>query len=483
MTDPFIQESTPVTIAITNTTASNVLVPDPETENEMIALQVTDKVNGKSKRYSSATFSQRYDPHYLSDPEPAVKQLKPGEKAVLQFGLLSWVETLNPGQYTLQAFLGSDDRALRSNIVDLTARRAKLGTMRFTEPSSTLEKQWHSVWTHQESDGSMIASISDWTFEPVVSVKNSMRIGKISSAVQPAISTMPNKMWNQGSWIAWIDGRSLTFAYAHPTKLLLEPYSVPLPADEAKIFPSVFHAAAMDESPGEGSMMIHHVDGQSRAQILCLSLTPKFKAESSYKLPVTEGASIRWMTTVFLSDAHRRGMWIAQHASEAHLMRVEWPMDGKPNLTPAHQSWAGSLVAATATLNLDDVIFGATLMWTGSDADVNAALKLYRWKIGAEGKFEQLDAKVVEWEPDREIVDAKIAANKAGEVVALLKNKEGQWKLLNPDGDVSDPPPIIPTADVIDIFYAKKNLPLVTFSDPNGAFKFYTLNGDLYPQW
>lgn len=484
-TELFVQETTSVRIVLENNTSREVSVPALRPASAAFKIRVTQVTTDKTTDHGALDQKRSHDSHYLPSRSPARSTvLEPGARQAYPLSLLTWVGTLDSGEYEVRAIFIQGEETIESAPVVLKIEATPTLRSIWAPPSTPMLPKWHSVDAKGSPGQPLELLLQTWEFAPCASVSRSIRLGKIDRYTSAAVSVMPAKMWDQGHWVAWIQKSRLAYTSVDENGQVGKTRTHSLPNGESQLLGPLFHATALSQPPGDWSAVVVQSGGASpgRSALLCLEFLAKGKESGEHAVPLSPG-TFQWGKTTYSSEGHRAAAAVTTRANKVMLETLEWPKGAAPNSELGQLSWTGTHIASHLTLGDDDVMRGALLLLAREKESDNPRVEVISWEKPIGGELAETKTVGIDWPPDRGLSEARLAVSRKGDVGALLLDNEGVWHLYRGDPALSRSPLQAPDSLAIDFLFVRTKNPLIRMGDGFGRSTFFRLDGTPFPTW
>jgi hypothetical protein len=441
-TDILFQHNPMCRVFIKNQGAANLVVPGPQT----LSLRVLNVKTGEEKLY------QQKRPGGVRIIARDVV-LRPGQTVTNSFMLKERVAQLEPGEYEVSAIYqyGEDGRQEESAPVRITVHPTTARNLSLASGQGGASGFSYGAWVNLATESPELA-LSMFSFTPGGGVESVVRVDKADIHTRPILSAPPNKSFAPGQWLGWIRGDTIHSLYYDQKTGASSFRKLKLPLSEVEIV-APLHCDAQGKKGGRplGRALLCLAQGTGEgAQLLSVLLDiKKTKLESSLVLP---GSYPAWIASQVRSDGSQWAIFVQVDEEMVSLSAVPWPRPVEVAHAPAPRrlaSWECRFLSAGVSMNKDDDILGACLVWAeitepveSGDSDEQSRLEFIRWVFKADGGFAEVGRDEVPWEGPDVIEHAIVQVNEQGVPAALLKDQTGRWFGYNGQGSVAPLPGI-----------------------------------------
>ena len=152
-----------------------------------------------------------------------------------------------------------------------------------------------------------------------------------------------------------------------------------------------------------------------------------------------------------------------------------------PDAAPLElHTWEGEFVSAGATMDNDDALQGATLLWVGDESDK----KLVRigWEIDRDNKFSETGRHPLAWAYTRGIERAVVRVNPRGLCVVLLREAGGGWSACDVHDNIALLPEGFDQSKLpVEAAFLTLSEPILMCGEPDSGFRLIRLDGKPLP--
>jgi len=474
-------ESTRVHITLHNRRDAVVTIVDPIASGASPVLRLHDIARRKTKDLTADAAIVRLDP----DLQPAfggppIRRLQPDERVELDYDLLAWVGTLEPGRYTIQALVDRKDVHGESAPIAFTIAPLQLGALHRQANTSNAVPHWDIAFAHEQANhaGTVIV-VRTFKLDGWMQLLSSVRIGTGPAGAVPLSSTSPPGYFAQGHWVTWLDGDAVVYAYTDEGRVLKAPARTSVPHASTLIEPPL-HALALDHPPASLTVFVITSASSKDWQIAALVVDPAGHATVADSVPGI-GARPRWTAAAQFAGGLRYALAISQDASAVNLNTVRWPDKDAPRWIGKLASWNGELVGAAATSSSTyDQLGGATVVRV---PDADKQLRLISWRLDGTGKLQANVPRTIHWPQQRGIRHLVLRVDPDGGAFGLIQASHGEWFLFDAEG-ATVPVPNIPVAlRTIDLAFMHDHIPVVQLADDSGRVRYQWIDGSPVADW
>lgn len=400
--------------------------------------------------------------------------IAPGEKLEDQFLLSSRVRLPGPGIYSVRAHAAWEGGAVDSIPVRVEVVRSAPRAVSLVTTSGGPAGHVYCAWVNAEGDsGALWLSLLTTGADPDFAV--STRIARVPITATPVLSAPPLGP-SARRYVAWTARRSLVCAvYAHDqvTTCMVE-----LDGADALIAAPLLEAPfAPGAAPHAEALLIQEVPGGFALRVAHLGATAALDPAV-----LCEGPLPRWAHIAYRADGSRCATllaprWLRPGEPAVAVSLGPWEPDAPPSPPSLQANWPGVLIAADQAMTAEGAALGVALLDMGVDAPRYA---LQRWRVTAEGRFEEGTLTWVAWSCADPIVYAVLRVNAQHAPCALLLSggQDAAWFRGDARGEVVSLAGVIdPMAAPVDVFFLDWTEPAILYNDPRCGLRIHTGRG------
>ncbi len=410
-------------ITLRNAGSTPAAVRDPARDEEWPKLEVLEP-SGFRVAHAGRGGRERTAGHeFLPPPFPEHVTLGPGDAASGEERLLSWIEPLPVGRYSVRGQLEADGHALRSTGSPLEVEPLTPVAVQLVGPHAGPAELAYALVTHAEADGTrtLLSWLHQLDFEGHVRFAAVQRLGAVVG--EPVGSVSRAGIPYPGQWVAWTDGDGIEGFYhlqGRPIARLLGTLASP-----ARIVgPVLTELEGCDGSAPPRAEVLLHAPGRA------------FVALVAPDGSVTEGASwaldgeLEWGHATLPESNVREAFLALSRPTGLEVVRLRWDADQRPEKPASIAKRAPARVlAGDLSLGGDGGSHGALVTRTvpdGKRPDEPDRYELVRFGVdptGAPGA----SATVLGTDPPRDFVRALVAVRSDGASQIVLQSVGGPW--------------------------------------------------------
>lgn len=305
-------------------------------------------------------------------------------------------------------------------------------------------------------------------------------VAKATLLAAPAKSIPPAGHASDGEWIAWLDQETVTALHLDPQVYEHPSGTLKLPDTDHELVRPLFIQASKPGAQGcIGGALVWAKKGNAAVlHRVGFELARKVKLRLLSSTPVA-GSRPVWSMSYALSEGPPRLLTLRAAEDVLALSTMPWP-EGGPAAGTTLREWRGELVAAGATVRIDDELRGAMLLWVGSGDD--RKLDLAAWSLSKDGKVEETFRETVPWASSDPVTSASVKARITGPPAALLKKDDTEWFVFDAFGKMMDvPKPYNESKLPLDfVFWGLRDVVLIA-AELKGGFSVKRMNGENLP--
>jgi len=240
--------------------------------------------------------------------------------------------------------------------------------------------------------------------------------------------------------VAWLEGEKLHFTHVDDELGVAPVEAVPLSGGDGEIVAPLFSAEVVDTTvrPAGGALLVQGDPRGRQFGLQSLQLGPQqWKAIGSATLP---GPKPLWLMSHVRTG---KKAWLVTYLQTSRemvaLSLAQWP--GVPGSLAAPvrlAEWRGEPIAAGGSTGADDTLRCGVLLWK-KRKDTPRSLVLLACTISPTNDLQQQE-QVIEWHPNTEVREARVAVSDTGRTVALIADMDGVWHLYDGQGNVQSVP-------------------------------------------
>ncbi len=414
---------------------------------------------------------------------PTTQLLAPDEVVPLQIPLLHNLKTLTAGEYLISAVyqFNNGRNQAESEPVKVIVRSPAVRNL-FLD--SVQGSSVYGVGINQAAEPVEIVAIRfDLMTGGGVGMTEVVGNGDLQS--KPYISLPNNLAASAGNWIAWLENNALKFTHFDENLGVSAVGSFVLPSANAEIVPPLYIQAdapwgrrapgdVLLWSGGEGSLqsslnVVHLVSTEKE-----VAAKPGIKINFSARRPV-------WAMQHIRSNGTRLVTYLEAVNDQLNLSAISLPGQGD-RAAECNKIWSlqGDLVAAGATMGLDDVVRGAVLVWTGSGD--SQKLELIGWSLDNNGGLTEHYRHTLPWSPMVPVGSARVRVRENGVPAVLLSTLEVEWFVFDGYGKTTTVPETYKeTRLAIDLAFLNGSEVVLLCEEKNGGFTVKRMDGSNLP--
>lgn len=492
------QESPICAVAFSNAGPATVRVPRPVGGSLLLSTRVVEVKTGVE------TLHRKTAPAGAPPRRPVLVALEPGKRLQGRFSLRELMPLPPPGKYEISVLCDYNNAAdhAESRPVALTVEPTTARNLSLVSAQGGAAAVLYGAWMNVVSDPPDIVR-SCFDVIGGGGVSETVSIAKGTVHTRPILSVPPNGESEDSHWIAWLDERNLHATHYDPRLGPSKIQKLDLGLSGAELVEPLFSDVTEDSSVRPpGAALVFMPSPGNTFRLTTVELTDKkFSAAGHVDLP---GKHPAWIQTLTRGNRSRALLYLQQAEKAVEFSYLPWPSRGVPAASAAKSlfKWQGQFVGAGATLNDQDQILGATLMWQGEGS--GATLQLFGWKVDPKGTFSlAAPEEEPESEPDDDEVPAApsrpeprrviwngqapierclIRLNERGQIAALLLDAAGRWQVF--DGAETKPVPAVFSMSKLPLdlgFLGAGPQPVLIAAELGGGFRILQLDGRPLP--
>lgn len=417
---------------------------------------------------------------------PSTQIMEPNQLIRVPIPLLHDIGLLMPGEYLISViyeFNNGNDQAesapVKVKVHQLAVRNLFLDSVQ----GSTV----YGVWTNPAADPADIV-VSRFDLMPNGGVGVITPVGKGILQARPYISVPPNLGASFGNWIAWIKDNTIQFVHFDENLGVSPVGQLELPSSDGDIVPPLFvQANAQWGVRAAGDVLVwmggHGPEGSALQRFHLVPMEEKVVAKPGIKINL-RGGSPKWAMHHTRSNGTRLITYLEASKRQVTLFSLPVPKQDEAGAGIKVQKlgeWMGDLLAAGATIGLDDVIRGAMLMWTGPED--KQKLEVVGWSIDPNGRVREHHRSTIPWASTVRVGAAKVRVRESGDPAVLLRPLEVEWFVYDGYGKlVPVPAPYKETTLEIDIAFMGGSEVVAICAEAVGGISIKRLDGTDLPR-
>jgi hypothetical protein len=487
------QESPMCEVVFSNSGTVPIRVPRPTGESLLLAARVVDVKTGVE------IVHRRAAPAGVIPDSPVLVALEPGRRLQGRFSLRDLMPLPQPGKYEISLLCDYNDGAghAESRPAVLAVSPTTARNLSIVSAQGGAAAVLYGGWMNVANDPPDIVR-SCFDVSAGGGVSETVAIAKGTLRTRPVLSAPPNGEAEDSHWIAWVDERILRCTHFDPRLGPSKIQGLDLGLSDAEIVQPLFSDTTDDVSvrPDGAALLLAPTTG-SYFRLTSVELTSRnVSVAGRVDLP---GKRPCWIQAIARSNRSRVVLYLQATEKTAELFYVPWPSRGVAAASATKRLFQlqGQFVGAGATMNDDDHILGATLIWQG--VGPSARLEMVGWKVDPKGVFsltgpeEEPDEeetappsvrkpRVVNWSGQVPIERCIIQVNDRADVAALLLDSAGRWQVY--DGQDTKPVPgnFTLTKLPLDLAFLGGGVePVFIGAELGGGFRIIQLNGQPLP--
>ena len=311
-------------------------------------------------------------------------------------------------------------------------------------------------------------------------------VGKAPLLSRPRISSPPNKKVGAGVWVAWFEKNELMYVHFEPDQGATATGRLKIRTLPAAIVPPLYIAAregGQENTNGAVLLWTGGIEGAaSTLQVVEVDRSAdKARAKLTGKVEVA-GARPDWMKSHVRSDGNKYVAFLRSSGETVGLHLTAWPDGMTPSIgVQKLMDLKGRPVTSDSTINLEDEICGATLLWTGPEEQ--CTLELVGWRIGTRGKAHETYREKIPWSQHVPVGAAVIRVRPSGTPAMLIRPNDYQWSVWHGFKKelVPVPEPYTDTKRPIDIAFLNATDVVLICAETVGGFSVKQLDGSDLP--
>jgi hypothetical protein len=440
-TELVYQESTRFRITMRNGSGAPITMFDAQASGKSPLLRLSH--DGQVHDYSLFSRPHALDPSFIEQTTPPpVQVVAPGQSVLVDADLLSWLPTLAPGHYTLQAIVDYEALHAASAPVKLTVTPLALHASHLNSYTSSMVPWWELAYVHGAADGGSVVLLRTFDVEHgYVRLETGLRVGSSPRAVAPQASMSPPGQPPQGNWIVWVEDDQLAYVYASDGRVVRATAHLALPARATLIGPPL--QALTPTLPGPCSLFL-----QAGDQVLAVEIA----ATGTALVRGSVGAAGAHGWAAQFRDGRRQALLAVDDGKHTRLDAVVWPAGQAPAPQPRLAQWDGSFVDGALTPTDRDSWAGALLLRVG---DGDKRLRLVSFTLDARGQLSSTAPRVVNFAHARGLKRTRLRVDEQGRAHGLVQGQAGDWWIFEETGGTAALPKLPAGLGSVDLLFRR----------------------------
>jgi hypothetical protein len=430
------QEDTYCSVTLQNDGPQPVDILVPPLDVSMPIVRVLDVRTGAEETY------RRKPPPRTMPHEPG--QLLPGDSVKSGFTLFDVVPCLPPGDYDIRAaweFNGGSGMA-----ESLPARLKVLPTtpksISMANAFGGFGKLKYAVWVNLAGDPDEPGKIvrNRFSFEAGGGVSHVLEVADCGRTCRPVVSSPAVGTVVGSQWVAWVDGTVLHYIHVDDDLGVAGLQSGGLPDEGFDIvYPLYSDPVGDSKTRPDGGMLLCQGSGDG-TQFGLQALRLIADRVNPLGAVTLAGPKPQWIMSHVRSTGQRLVTYVQSEGPELILSLAPWPgIQSETQRSMRMANWSGEFIAAGASVDTGDRIWGGTLMWKLA-GEGPRQLTLLTWSVSGPNEFVEGGQYLIDWHPNELVRDARVAVNDVGGVVVLIADGQGKWQVIDGQGNLQPVP-------------------------------------------
>jgi hypothetical protein len=476
-TDLVVGEDLMITLSVNNASGQAVTISDPVVSNEWPQFRVKDLKDNTEKTYRVLDMAKGQ--HGFVTPLPDRKTtIEPSQTLNTTTLLLSRVRIPSAGKYEITAILQANASQVSSNSVTVTVHPLRVESLILMGQHSGTGPVRNILYSSRYSDRTaLLAGSLTADAHGELQIMPALRLTDEASPLFPTASVTKNQLVWPAQWFVWMTGDQLKAMYLMQWKTAVSPGRHEFGGGTADLIgPALLdleNAKGLEPAP---AIVALWEPGKEKARLAIGTLTEAASLKIGPSIDMETG-KLAWSRATYLSNGLRLYALAIERGGETHL-EIVTGMAGDASLRRMQIArWEGVCIGSGTSLDKADALSGATIT-RNEQKKGEVAYTLHAWHCDSKGMPGPVRSIPIEGHHSRQLVQAFVDVNSAGDAVALLKADDGQWYSCNAEGrTVAVPDAIVRAGEPIGIFWSSGGTAMIPVADSIRGIAYHALPG------